>query len=147
MLKFDAAGLFVNDMETMVTFYRDVLGMTTDWAGEANAELYSDGMRLIMFSRSDFEALTGRTYAYPPRVSEDRPEGADLTNKAPMPSGVMELSFGLPDFADVDREYQRVIEAGAVPVFPPTDQPWGQRTSYVADPDGNLIEISSFGQG
>jgi catechol 2,3-dioxygenase-like lactoylglutathione lyase family enzyme len=23
-------------------------------------------------------------------------------------------------------------------------QPWGQRTCYVADPDGNLIEIGSF---
>jgi catechol 2,3-dioxygenase-like lactoylglutathione lyase family enzyme len=23
-------------------------------------------------------------------------------------------------------------------------EPWGQRTCYVADPDGNLIEIGSF---
>ena len=26
----------------------------------------------------------------------------------------------------------------------PTTEPWGQRTCYVADPEGNLIEISSF---
>jgi catechol 2,3-dioxygenase-like lactoylglutathione lyase family enzyme len=25
-----------------------------------------------------------------------------------------------------------------------TTEPWGQRTCYVADPDGNLIEIVSF---
>jgi catechol 2,3-dioxygenase-like lactoylglutathione lyase family enzyme len=25
-----------------------------------------------------------------------------------------------------------------------TTEPWGQRTCYVADPDGNLIEIGSF---
>ena len=25
-----------------------------------------------------------------------------------------------------------------------TTEPWGQRTCYVADPEGNLIEISSF---
>jgi len=26
----------------------------------------------------------------------------------------------------------------------PTTEPWGQRTCYVADPEGNLIEIGSF---
>ena len=27
-----------------------------------------------------------------------------------------------------------------------TTEPWGQRTCYVADPDGDLIEIGSFSQ-
>lgn len=130
MLKLDAVGLFVNNMEEMVRFYRDVMGMRTDWTGDANAELVSGGMRLIMFGRSDFEAMTSRRYAYP--------SGAN---------GTMELSFGLPAFEDVDREYARVVAAGATPVFAPADEPWGQRTSYVADPDGNLIEISSFNRG
>ena len=35
-------------------------------------------------------------------------------------------------------------EVGAKPVLQPTTEPWGQRTCYIADPDGNLIEISSF---
>jgi len=26
----------------------------------------------------------------------------------------------------------------------PTIEPWGQRTCYIADPEGNLIEIGSF---
>ncbi|MBR2239338.1 MAG: hypothetical protein IJ887_15955 [Prevotella sp.] len=29
-------------------------------------------------------------------------------------------------------------------ILPPTTESWGQRTCYVADPDGNLIEIGSF---
>ena len=33
---------------------------------------------------------------------------------------------------------------GIQPNLPPTTEPWGQRTCYVADPDGNLIEIGSF---
>ena len=37
-----------------------------------------------------------------------------------------------------------LIYHGAIPVLPPTTEPWGQRTCYVADPDGNLIEIGSF---
>lgn len=24
------------------------------------------------------------------------------------------------------------------------DEPWGQRTCFVADPEGNIIEVSSF---
>ena len=29
-------------------------------------------------------------------------------------------------------------------ILPPTTEPWGQRTCYIADPEGNLIEIGSF---
>ena len=31
--------------------------------------------------------------------------------------------------------------------MPPTTEKWGQRTCYVADPEGNLIEIGSFVKG
>ena len=27
-------------------------------------------------------------------------------------------------------------------VFPPHTMPWGQRTCYISDPEGNLIEIT-----
>lgn len=127
MLKMNATGLFVNDMGTIVAFYRDVMGMKTNWSGEANAELYSGETRLILYGRNDFAAMTSRKYAYPNGLN-----------------GTVELAFDAANFAQVDLEYERVIAAGAKPVFPPTDEPWGQRTSYVADPDGNLIEISSF---
>ena len=127
MLSMTAVGLFVRDMEKMVPFYRDVMGMQTDWAGEAHADLFSGGARLMLFGRDNFESMTGRNYAYPNGMN-----------------GTMELSFDVETYAQVDEEYERVVQAGAAPIFPPTDEPWGQRTSYVADPEGNLIEISSF---
>lgn len=130
MLKMNAVGLFVTDMEKMVTFYRDVIGMETDWNGAVNAELSSGGMRLIMFGRQDFEQMTSRQYTYPSGLN-----------------GTLELAFDLPHFEDVDKEYERIIKAGAASVFRPTDEPWGQRTCYISDPEGNLIEISSFNQG
>ena len=130
MLKFDAAGLFVTDMEKMVSFYRDVLGMKTDWAGADNAELFSGDMRLIMYSRENFEKMVSKQFVYPQELN-----------------GTLELSFSLPKFTDVDAEYERAVRAGGKPVFPPTDMVWGQRTSFVADPDGNLIEIGSFNRG
>ena len=83
--------------------------------------------RIILFPRGDFEQMTSQEYAYP-----------DGTN------GTMELSFDVPTFADVDKEYERAVGMGAKSIFIPTTEPWGQRTCYVADPEGNLIEISSF---
>ena len=56
----------------------------------------------------------------------------------------MELAIDVPTFADVDKEYERAVRLGGKSVFAPTTEPWGQRTCYIADPEGNLIEISSF---
>jgi len=131
MLKFDAAGLFVTEIEKMVLFYRDVIGMTSDWKdNEPYAQLFSGDMRLIMYSRENFEKMITKGFIYPDRLN-----------------GTLELSFSLPSFDDVDKEFARVVKAGASPIFPPTDMDWGQRTSYVSDPDGNLIEIGSFNRG
>ena len=71
--------------------------------------------------------MTSQQYAYPNGVN-----------------GTVELSIDVPCFADVDKEYELAVSMGAKPVFAPTTEPWGQRTCYVADPEGNLIEISSF---
>lgn len=125
---FNTIGLFTTDNAKMVAFYRDVFGFQTDWNGkEPNVEMTLDGMRLILFPRKDFEQMISQSLAYP--------QGKN---------GTMELAFDVPTFADVDTEYKRAIELGAQPVFEPMTEPWGQRTCYVADPEGNLIEISSF---
>ncbi len=125
---FNTIGLFTTDNAKVVAFYRDVFGFQTDWNGqEPNVEMTLDGMRLILFPRSDFEQMISQKLSYP--------QGLNST---------MELSFDVPTFADVDKEYERAISLGAKPVFAPTTEPWGQRTCYIADPEGNLIEISSF---
>ena len=120
-------GLFTEDNAPMVAFYRDVFGFSTSWNGEPNVEMTLGDFRLIMFPRTKFEAMVNRRFSYP--VGHN---------------GTMELSMDVPTFADVDEEYARAVRMGGQPVFPPTTEPWGQRTCYVADPDGNLIEISSF---
>lgn len=81
------------------------------------------------FPRESIEEMTQRKFTYPSGIN-----------------GTMELSFDVPTFADVDNEYERAIEMGAKPIMKPTTEPWGQRTCYVADPEGNLIEISSFNE-
>ena len=124
----DTIGLFTTDNARMVAFYHEVFGFSTDWNGqEPNVEMRLGTMRLIMFPRTAFEEMTGQKYAYPAGLN-----------------GTMELSFDVPTFPDVDKAYAYALKRGATPVFPPTTEPWGQRTCYVADPEGNLIEISSF---
>jgi len=50
-----------------------------------------------------------------------------------------EIGFKVPD---VGAAFAELAERGASPVMPPTDRPWGQRTAYVRDPDGHLIELA-----
>lgn len=125
---FNTIGLFTTDNTKMVEFYRDVMGFETDWNGqEPNVMMHLGNMQLIMFPRPIFEQMTDRKYSYPSGLN-----------------GTMELAFHVPTFKDVDEEYSRVVSLGARSVFEPQTMPWGQRTCYIADPDGNLIEIHSF---
>ena len=119
--KFNTVGLFTRDNKATVDFYTKTFGFTTDMLGD---------MRIILFPRDAFEQMVSRKFQYP--------EGFN---------GTVELAFDVPTFADVDKEYQNALNNGAKPVLVPTTEPWGQRTCYIADPDGNLIEIGSFVEG
>jgi len=59
-------------------------------------------------------------------------------------NGRFEIALGVANFAEVDKAYAKVTAAGAKSIMPPTTEPWGQRTCYIADPEGNLVEIGSF---
>lgn len=126
--KFNTIALFTTDNQKMVDFYCDIFGFETQWNGiDIDVEMRLDGMRLLFFPRESIERMTRRKFTYPSGIN-----------------GTMEISFDVPSFADVDKEYNRAVSMGANSVFEPTTEPWGQRTCYVADPEGNLIEISSF---
>lgn len=128
---FNTVGLFTRDNRTTVDFYTKAFGFTTDWDGiQPNVEMKFGDMRIILFPREAFERMVSQSFQYPDGLN-----------------GTMELAFDVPSFADVDKEYRNALDNGAQSVLPPTTEPWGQRTCYVADPDGNLIEIGSFLQG
>ena len=126
--KFNTVGLFTRDNRKTVDFYTKTFGFTTDWDGvQPNVEMKLDDMRIILFPREAFEGMVSKSFQYPDGLN-----------------GTMELAFDVPTFADVDKEYRNALDNGAQSVLPPTTEPWGQRTCYIADPDGNLIEIGSF---
>ena len=130
-MKLEGFGIFVKDMAVMVRFYRDVLGFEIREDEETtNVFLEKDGTLFLLYRRRDFEQMTGRGFAY-----------ADGIN------GHYEIALGAEDYADVDRIFVEITKKGAKPVMEPKTMPWGQRTCYVADPEGNLVEIGSFNEG
>lgn len=127
-MKLDGIGLFVNDMAKMIRFYRDVLGFEIKENEDAvNVMLIKDGTLFMLYSRENFEKMTNRKYEYVKGFN-----------------GHNEIALYVDTFDEVDEKYNEVIAKGAVSVLEPTTEPWGQRTCYIADPEGNLIEIGSF---
>jgi len=127
-MKLNGFGIFVIDIKKMVEFYKNVLKFKIKWGeGQNNVYLEKDGTLFLMYGRNDFEKMTKRKFNYINGLN-----------------GHYEITLSVPKYEDVDKEYQRVIEQGAVSVLEPETEPWGQRTCYIADPEGNIIEIGSF---
>jgi lactoylglutathione lyase len=48
---------------------------------------------------------------------------------------------------DCDAAVERLRAHGVPVLAEPADQPWGERTAEVADPDGNRVIVASRGRG
>ena len=59
-------------------------------------------------------------------------------------NGHFEIALSVDNYEAVDEAYKKAIQQGAASVLEPTTEPWGQRTCYISDPEGNLVEIGSF---
>lgn len=127
-MKLEGFGIFVKDMAVMVRFYRDVLGFAIkEDENASNVYLEKDGTLFLLYRRTDFEKMMGRPFGYASGVN-----------------GHYEIALGVENYAAVDAAFKETVSKGAAPVYAPATQPWGQRTCYVADPEGNLVEIGSF---
>lgn len=115
----DYTVIFVRDLAAMRRFYEDVLGF---------ALLRELSPRWLEYR------VGGNTLALavPGLTRDDRP--------VPAGSAALQLAFrvGIPD---VDRCAEALTRQGIPLVAPPTDQPFGHRTLFFRDPDGNLLEI------
>ena len=115
----DYTVIFVRDFQAMRVFYQDVLGHPL------SSEL-SDGWIEYRIG-SNTLAL-----ARPSRTAADLP--------VPLGTASLQLAFKV-SAPDVDRCARELQEKGIALLEPPTDQPFGHRTLFFRDPDGNLLEV------
>lgn len=106
-MKLDGFGIFVNDIPTMVRFYRDVLGFEiAEDENAVNVYLIKDGTLFMMYERTNFEKMTSRKYEYVKGFN-----------------GHFEIALHVDTFDEVDKSYNDAISKGAVSVLPPENEP------------------------
>lgn len=113
--------LITSDPRQLVEFYEPVLGLKAQWSGKEYAEFHTGVGVLAIFSSAAQEK-------YIPNVTEAGKNRSVI------------LEFRV---SDVDQEYQRLQPLVKIWVKPPTTQPWGTRSIYFRDPDGNLVDFYS----
>ena len=80
-----------------------------------------------MYDRKSFVQAIGEEYLPPKGINQ-----------------TFEIALWLPSFSDVDKEYQRLSKLDVqFPAGEPITYPFGIRNFYVADPEGNLLEVGS----
>jgi catechol 2,3-dioxygenase-like lactoylglutathione lyase family enzyme len=118
----DYVVLIVSDLDRALGFYTEVLGLPLGHRSGDYAQLQTGTTRLALYTRSAMEKILGMAL---------EPPGANRPG--------FEIGFKV---ADTDAAFAELVACGASAVVPPTDRFWGQRTAYVRDPDGHLIEIA-----
>lgn len=130
-MKLKGFGLFVNCLDDMVCFYNEVLDFDIEYDPEDNyASLEKDGVVFTMHLRTSFKGL----------VDQKLSEGKGISSR-------FEIILDVEDFQKVDDTFEYVVAKGAMPLMEPKTMPWGKRVSYIYDPEGNIIELSSSVQG
>ena len=117
----DYVVVLVDDLERAMLFYTQVLGLRLGHRSGHYAQLETGTTRLGLYTRSAMAQVVG----FPLR--QPRPDAPEC-----------ELGFKVPD---VDAAFAELVAHGVTTATPPTTRSWGQRTAYVRDPDGHLIEL------
>ena len=120
--KVNAVVLFVQDLEKMVQFYRDTVGLEV---------VFSDDVSFAFRMENQDFALV--------KVSA----GVEMLNEQVLTSqsGVSHRVMLCADVADVDFVHKTLTAKGVSFIKAPIDQHWGWRTAYFADPEGNIWEL------
>jgi lactoylglutathione lyase len=110
--------LYVTDLATSVSFYRDIVGLDHRFTEAGYAEFGTGETRFAIYEQRRAEWLTG----HPVR---------------PGPAGEIMIVVD-----DVDAVAAGLRARGLRMLAEPADRPWGHRTLHIADPDGFVVEFA-----
>ena len=117
---------YVPDVAATVAFYTAAFGFAPRFVHDSGtyAEMET-GATALAFATESLIEEQGATFR---RTRPDEaPPGAEI---------------GLVT-EDVRGAFAKAVAAGAVPLMPPKEKPWGQLVGYVRDLNGALVEICS----
>ena len=117
-MKFVGICLVTNNVPEMVDFYTKVLGVKAE-GDDVHTVLDTDGAGIAIFSTEGMESMAPRSV-----------QGAGCGNFTTM--------F---EVEDVDAEYERLKALDVEFVMLPTTHPWGARSFWFRDPDGNIVDF------
>ena len=118
----DYVVLVVDDVDRSLDFYVGILGLALGHRSGPFAQLDTGVTRVALYARSAMSDTLGRPLRAP---SDDAPG--------------FELGFKVDD---CDAAFRDLVDRGATPAVEPQDRAWGQRTAYLRDPDGYLVELA-----
>ena len=111
--------LITNDVKALTAFYSQVLQIEPRQSGDDYVEFPTKVGTLALFAATAQEKY----------IPGSAPAGQNR-------SSIVEFRVG-----NVDKEYARLRPLVKLWVKGPTTQPWGTRSIYFRDPDGNLLDF------
>jgi uncharacterized glyoxalase superfamily protein PhnB len=118
-MKFASIRLVTSDIDRLVTFYTKLTGVAAARPTADFAQLNLPGAALAITTERAIRQFN-----------------AGAAEAAANRSAILEFQV-----KNVDGVYQHLDDVKAECVMPPTDQPWGNRSMLLRDPDGNLVNI------
>jgi predicted enzyme related to lactoylglutathione lyase len=106
------------NVPALAEFYSRLLNLPAE-GDENHAEMHTAGAGIAIFSTRGMEAMAPGSM-----------QGAC--------SGSVTLMI---EVEDVDVEYERVKNLGVAFIMLPTTHPWGARSFWIKDPDGNIVDF------
>jgi catechol 2,3-dioxygenase-like lactoylglutathione lyase family enzyme len=140
MPRFNGICLITPDVARLRAFYTAVLRVEAE-GDDTFTVLQVEGAILTLFHEPGMEQMApgilqgaGRGAGRGAGLGAQRGEGPAALRLT------CSLEFGVED---VDAEYAHLLALGAEIAKPPTTQPWGLRSVWFLDPDGNLVNFNA----
>jgi lactoylglutathione lyase len=125
-MKFGYTILYVPDVPAAVEFYERAFGLIRRFVHESGqyAEMET-GTTTLSFAAEAMAESGG--LAIRPNTNRDLPAGIEICLVSDTPEACYEVA----------------VAAGAIPLVPVQEKPWGQKVGYVRDLNGCLVELCS----